>query len=133
MAKIFEWSDIYPLGIADLDEQHKHLVDAINDLHKAIENKNDRDILAKHLQAIVDHARHHYNYEENILETRGYPEYKQHKDVHDKMVVHVVDVLKGFLDGKNELSQDFTGFLKKWLSDHILRVDRKFVPYLKEA
>lgn len=132
MEKIFHWSDIYTLGIADLDEQHKKIVDIINRLHQAVnDGKNDDDI-SRAIQELVEHARTHFNYEENLLKTHGYPELEEHKTYHKQLAAKVMHLQERYLGGDAPSCLEMTNYCKNWLSDHILRIDVRFIPYLKK-
>jgi hemerythrin len=132
MAKIFHWSDIYTLGIVDLDEQHQKIVEFINALHEAINDGRNKDALSNALQDLLDEAQTHFGIEENLLKTHAYPEYEDHKKIHGQLLDRVLETQKGFIEGNVTLSVELTTFVKMWLSDHILRMDRKFIPYLRE-
>lgn len=43
---IFEWDDSYSVKVDRLDEQHKHFFEIVKELHKALENKEDRIAMA---------------------------------------------------------------------------------------
>ena len=115
-----------------MDEQHKNIVDIINGLHEAILDGRNKEVLSRILQELINDAQTHFSYEENLLKTHAYPELEEHKTFHNQLAVQVLDMQKRYLDGRTTLSVEMTNFLKNWLSDHILRVDVKFTPYLKK-
>jgi hemerythrin len=133
MAQIFHWNDIYSLGISELDEQHKNIVDTINGLHEAIIDGRNKEVLSRILQELINDAQTHFSYEENLLKTHAYPDFEEHKEFHHQLATQVLDTQKRYLDGQQTLSVETTNYLKNWLSDHILRVDTKFIPYLKKT
>lgn len=131
MAQVFHWSDIYSLGITELDEQHKKIVDIINSLHEAIGAGRDREILSQSLQDLINDAETHFKYEEDLLKAHAYPDVDAHKALHGQLAGQVLDMQKGYQNRQIDLSVEMTIYLKNWLSDHILRIDQKFIPYLK--
>ncbi len=133
MAQIFHWSDIYSLDIADLDEQHKNIVALINALNEGISRGQAKDVLSKILQDLIDDASNHFGYEGELMASHAYPEVEEHRAIHKQFTDQVLDIQKGYLDGKTTLGAEVPIFLKNWLSDHILRVDKKIVPYLKKT
>ena len=45
MAKFIEWSGELSVGIEEIGEQHKLLVDLINEIHEAIHQRRGSDVV----------------------------------------------------------------------------------------
>jgi len=90
-----------------------------------------RDVIAQTLAKVVDYTRTHFTYEEELMAKSGYPEYAQHKAMHDEFVLRVQDWQHRQQASDVALTLEVMGSLKDWLLNHIQTVDRRYVPWLK--
>jgi hemerythrin len=127
---LFNWSTQYETGILLVDSQHKKLVDAINDLHDAMKEGKGKDKIEKTLDFLVDYTVLHFSAEEKLMQQKNYPDYSNHKKVHDKLVTEVKDIKTKYLAGK-VLPMEVSTFMSDWLKNHILGTDKKYIPFLK--
>jgi hemerythrin len=124
------WDEEFSVNIEAIDEQHKKWVDILNELHDAMSKGRGADNLSETLDRLVEYTKVHFKTEERMLEKNGYPFYEGHKKIHDDMIKEV-ELLRLRLDsGERSMSVDVMQFLKNWLSDHILRTDKNFGPFL---
>lgn len=126
---LFAWSDGYSVNIMEIDNQHKRLIELINELHSAMAAGKGKEVLGKTLQGLIDYTKTHFAYEENLMKTHGYSEYSQHKTAHEKLVSQVLDFQKKFQAGEMLVTIDIMNFLKDWLSKHIMGTDKKYSPF----
>jgi methyl-accepting chemotaxis protein len=131
-AKLIEWSSKYHIGIREIDEQHKVLVDIINKLYAAFGSNKNRKEIKKNLKELVDYTVYHFGNEEAYFKKFGYRETPAHLDQHRKFVDRVQKFANEFEEGDSTVSLDIINFLKDWLINHILKVDSRYVPLLKE-
>ena len=129
-ALLFPWSDTYSVKIGIIDVQHKNLVNTVNELHQAMGAGHGKDKLGQILSNLIKYTQTHFATEEKFMESRGYPEYAQHKVEHDRLTATVVDFQRKFQSNEVSLTVDIMGFLKDWLVKHILGCDKKYVPFL---
>ncbi len=126
------WSSDLVIGIKSIDDQHKVLVDLINDLHKAMKTGKGESTVHSILDKLIEYTVMHFSHEEKIFERLNYSEYESHKALHKKLV----DQVKGFQNdlkaGKKSISMDIMNVLMDWLAGHIKGTDKKYVPLLKE-
>ena len=45
MSRFVEWSDALSVGIEEIDEQHKVLVELVNRMHQAIHERHGSDVV----------------------------------------------------------------------------------------
>ncbi|MCL2793082.1 MAG: bacteriohemerythrin [Spirochaetaceae bacterium] len=124
------WDAAYSVGHPTIDDQHKNLVNMINDLFQL----NNDGTATKAAFAIAfrkagDYAQTHFNDEEKILEKIGYPNLAEHKKEHITFINEVWSQFTLFNEGNASLV-DLARFLKKWLLTHIAVSDKKYAPYL---
>lgn len=129
-ALLFPWSDTYSVRIGVIDMQHKNLVNIVNELHQAMGAGQGKDKLGQVLANLIKYTQTHFATEEKFMESRGYPDYAQHKCEHDRLTATVVEFQRKFQRNEVALTVDIMGFLKDWLVKHIQGCDKKYVPFL---
>lgn len=87
------------------------------------------DTLAFMQEYVVTHFKAEEAYQIKI----GYPEYEEHKKLHDDMVQYVNNVAELYKkEGYKEVHmQQFAGKLLAWLINHVASVDLKIADYAK--
>lgn len=130
MAKEFiKWQKKFSVGLADIDEQHKHFIKILNDVHAKREKKNDD--LKDELNELVEYARIHFTTEEGYFDNWKYPYSDEHKQIHAKLISDVLKFKRRFDEGEN-IMEELTDFLKEWLEVHLKIYDGKYAKYFKE-
>ncbi len=127
---LFNWNAQYSVNVKEIDDQHKVLIKLINDLHDAMKAGKGKDILGTILNELVQYTVKHFSYEENLFESKGYPDSKAHKEVHKKLIAQVTTLKNNFDNGNEVISMDVMNFLKEWLSGHIMGTDKKYSSHL---
>jgi len=125
MSKIV-WDDRFSVGNDKIDDQHKSLVNLINQLNE-IEEKGGQlsTVFAK-----LDHYVHsHFTYEEVLLERVSYEDFENHKTEHKSFEnwLHSVKVVYSSA-GPNAhyIVATVNCYLKDWLITHIMKSDMAF-------
>lgn len=121
----FVWDDSYSVNVKEIDNQHRKLIEMVNNFYLDIE-KNNKESLKTLLRGLVDYTEYHFSTEERYFEKFNYSKLKAHKKSHDSFVKKVKDVKEKYDDGKLVLSFEITDFLKNWLIEHIKGEDKEF-------
>jgi hemerythrin len=127
---IMEWSPTFSVKIKKFDDQHKKLVDLVNQLHDAMKAGQGNAMLGVVLQSLISYTATHFKEEEQIMQTHGYPDLARHKSEHEKLVNQVLDLQKKFQAGGGVLTMTVMSFLKEWLITHIQGEDKKYGVFL---
>ena len=127
---LMSWKESYSVNIAQIDQQHKKLVELINALHDAMTKGKAKEVLDKVLNDLVSYCANHFKVEEQLMAGNGYPDYNEHKEKHDKMTAKVLSLKKDVAAGKRLISIDVMKFLEQWLDKHIMGTDRQYAPFL---
>jgi hemerythrin len=132
--EVVTWSDSYSVGINLIDEQHKGLLDLVNDLfNHSTGNRNEELFYFKEvIQTVVEYIKTHLSTEEKLLAAVKFPDYTIHKKVHDEFTLEVIKSAKNFESGKRLVLEKFAYYLKDWILTHIAVMDKKYVPYFKK-
>ena len=116
-----EWSDILDTGIEEIDNQHRRLVDYINELGEARKTQ-DIKLVGKVIDDTIDYTVSHFGFEETLIEEAGYKLLRPHKKVHELFVRRVTDLQKRFKAGE-DISEELHALLSRWLVSHIKHDD----------
>jgi hemerythrin len=131
---IVTWQNSYSMGIKLIDEQHKGLLEIVNDLYShaakndAEEHAYFKDVIAK----AVNYTKVHFATEEKIMIATKFPEYNEHKKAHEDFILNIVKTAKDFDSGKRMVLVNFTNYLKDWILSHIAIIDVKYSEYFKK-
>jgi len=127
---LMTWKADYSVNIKQIDDQHKKLIELINTLHDAMAQGRAKEALQRVLQELVTYCATHFKFEEQLMESNGYPDFAAHKDKHTKMTGKVLALQKEVEAGKVAVSMDVMRFLEQWLDKHILGTDKKYGSFL---
>ena len=90
-----------------------------------------KEILGTVLKEMVDYTKVHFAAEERILRDSGYPDYEQHKAVHEKVTEKVSTIHSKYLQGNgSHLTIEAMNYLNDWLQKHILGTDQRYSSHL---
>ena len=76
---LIDWNPVYSVKVKKFDDQHKKLIDLINELHDAMKAGQGDTMLGKILQSLVTYTQVNFGEEINTLQSCGYPELTRHK------------------------------------------------------
>lgn len=122
-----QWSSEFSVDIQEIDEQHKCIVNYINELYEALSRKESRDLVADVIQKLVEYTKIHFAVEETLMRIFHYPGYDEHKEIHDKLVQNALNYQGRFLAGDDKVGMELLMFLKEWLFTHIKKTDMHYV------
>ncbi len=128
----FKWDAKFSVGIDSIDNQHKKIIELINELYGAFVDKRTDDIMGRILHEMADYAIYHFKYEENLLEQSGYPLTAKHIEEHDAFNLKVNEFKAKSALGKFQITFTVLNYLKDWLANHILINDAKYSSHLKK-
>ena len=125
------WNDQYRVKSKTINAQHKQLFELINQSHEAMKSGQTKTVLSQVLDRLIRYTRTHFSDEEDALVEAGYPDFVAHVAEHRKLTEHVENLSKDVKESRAGISIQVMDFLQHWLTNHIMRVDQKYVPYLK--
>lgn len=129
MAK-FMWTEQLNIGIEVIDQQHRRIVEYINQLDEARSSGHSREEIDAVINQLVDYTLSHFAFEESMQEEAKYPFLKAHKKVHDLFVQRVSEYQARFNKGE-DVSKALSSLLVTWLFNHIKRDDADYVQSVK--
>lgn len=123
---LFEWSESFSVKIPSIDEQHKKLIELVNEFHQAIQEKKSDQIIEKTFNELVKFANYHFEYEEHLFQSYGYPDAQAHELEHLHLKNKVISYLYELKSNKIITPAEVMGFLIEW-KDHIVMIDQNTV------
>lgn len=130
---LITWNDkIYSVKNSMIDTQHQQLIALINELNEAMSSRNGYDVTAKVLEKTLDYTFYHFQEEEGLMERFAYPEIVQHKAQHEAFRTKVNVLLKQNKEHVGTVPRELLIYLRDWLLNHIVQIDKKLGQYLIE-
>ena len=125
-----DWSENYSTNNEHIDEQHKKLLNFINDIYAAI-YEEDAERVKNVFNMTLDYTKYHFSDEEKLQKENAdrYKKIKEHFEQHrsfENLVARKIDELSTANDWKNT-ALDMANILSKWLIQHIGVWDKEFV------
>jgi len=127
---IFEWNDSFVLNIPVVDEQHQRLISMISDLDASEREGTGGLLISYVLQELIRYIAIHFEDEERLMLSHGFPGLASHRQEHDFFVMRVKHIQESFQDG-DDLSKETLDFLKEWISCHIKGTDQIYAGFIR--
>lgn len=128
----FEWADDLVIDNGQIDQDHRQLVDLVNELHTATSQGRGQEIVARILDDLVRYTVEHLRREEQLMASLNFPNLVQHKSGHDKFMEEIRDLKKKYDGGSITVASQLSGALRDWLSLHIRRNDKEILTFRKK-
>ena len=131
----YQWDSSLESGYDKVDNQHKQLVAAVNNLMEASKSGKGDKAVMETLEFLTAYAIKHFADEEQLQMDYEYPDYLNHKRIHDEFKETVgkltAEVNK---DGPTkEIIETVSSTIGAWLLNHIKGDDFRMAAYVKSA
>ena len=128
------WSEQFRVGNNTIDNDHKYLINTINEIERSMEAK-DFSALIKLLDALSDYSVVHFAREEKIAVAVGYSQVAQLSHSHQELITQLdevkLEIQKMGEEWVQETTMHFTNFLHRWLINHVNNEDLLMKPLLE--
>lgn len=125
------WNSSFETGVPEIDTQHQELVRIINAVSDAIGTSSPETLTAIIMQ-LKDYALYHFKAEETLMAEHGYADIKAHQNEHEAFADQVLLFDLDAICATEGLAWEMMHFLRGWLTNHILNVDKKFTQSLPQ-
>ncbi len=132
MEYIIWLQDKYTVNVRKFDDQHRKLVEIINEVFDAKKNHAGKGVILNILTQLSDYAKNHFADETMVLRENDYPDLETQKNEHANFVIKVNHFIQEFHADNMSLNDEMLDFLKNWLINHIMQTDKKYGTYLNE-
>jgi hemerythrin len=123
-----EWKDEYSLGIAEIDAQHKTLLQGFSRVEQAMAKSAGWADTHYAIVELTRLAREHFAFEEALMRLFGYPATAEHAKGHAYFFTRLDTIERQSLQQSAE--SEMVGFLCDWLTRHILGDDRTYADHI---
>jgi hemerythrin-like metal-binding protein len=128
--ELLVWNDELVTGVTEIDEQHRNLVNSINEVNTRLSNTTiNAEILEKITQDLLSYALYHFETEESLMKEFNYAETQsEDSTIHQRQHRDFSTTVAGKLISR----EDLLSFLNGWLVNHILNTDKKLGAFILE-
>lgn len=129
-----QWDDTFVLGIDEIDQQHKTIVEQFNIFSEAVQQGKENEKLADMADFLVKYAQSHFVTEECYMQRYGYPKIDEQRREHAEFTNDAKELLAQLArDGASrELAVSLTGKMIRWVIQHVRKHDREMADFVKE-
>ncbi len=132
-AALIAWTPAFETGIEKIDDQHRHLVDLINNFDAAAQGGRGRRVMGELLDDLLGYTQEHFADEEKYLESVGYEKLDYHRALHRQLVQKLELVQFEFKSGERKVTKDMRDLLAYWVTSHILRDDLEYAAATRKS
>ena len=123
------WNDIYSVNIKEIDDQHKALVDFINQGYDNVANStSDVKIYSEFFVKLVNHAELHFSTEEKYFKLFNFSLAPEHIFRHNNIKATIANFQSKYQQTHSlDIIFDTLQLIDDWLFEHIMDYDKKYV------
>ena len=132
---MINWNDSMLIGIPQVDDQHKALMEATNRLMDACNLGKGRMEIEKILNFVVAYTLKHFRDEETIQAKLGFPGAISHKWIHTQLIHQVGALVQEFKQAGPSIAfvKELNHSFGDCIFNHIKSEDIKFGEYISKA
>ncbi len=126
------WRDEFDTGLADVDAQHRGLLDNINKLSEAIQSEDSAQV-GEVFDFLAAYGVEHFETEEAYMRRYDYPFLPEHQREHAAFVKTLLATRREILSGRHDKLLCLFRvhqFLYDWLISHSTRTDKHFAHFV---
>lgn len=127
------WSKILSVGIDEIDEDHRKLVNIFNMLNQAVTEGESADYLAAILDELIKCTAWHFSHEERLMLKYRYDGIDEHKAEHQDLIKTAKELQQQILQVDKPVADENIVALERWLTEHIFTTDMRLGSYLSQA
>lgn len=126
------WKESYSVGVAVLDDDHKKLIELLNQFQTAYRYHTGEEFERTALMELVNYTKYHFQREERLMEEHGYPDLAAHKKQHESMISEVERFLADYEARGHEALDGVVSYLTGWLINHINGTDKEYSSFFNQ-
>jgi hemerythrin-like metal-binding protein len=130
---MFKWDEKYSVGIQSIDNQHKQIFVILDTLYNSLKIGSAEIVLDQIIPELENYTILHFQKEEFFFKRFNYAESEEHILEHEDFKRNIVKIKTEMQLGRISVSFDLMIFLKKWIDNHILVVDKKYIECFRQS
>jgi hemerythrin len=123
------WKESYSVEVLQLDAQHRHVFEMINELAYAMRRGQGAAAIQPTLARLTEHLRNHIEGEEELMRRTRYPDLAAHQEEHRVYLLRVGEFKINLGKAGNEDTISLLNILRDIILDHMLRVDLAYTAH----
>lgn len=127
---LLTWNHDCAVGVRAMDDQHSILMDTLNELRLALVRGRGREQVMEIFDRLIEFTRMHFWSEEQLMEQNQYPQLKEHRVAHHKLLSEMILRARSIQYGEGAQTHLLLNLLRDTYLDHMEQVDRLYGPYL---
>ncbi|MCG8338858.1 MAG: bacteriohemerythrin [Proteobacteria bacterium] len=127
-----QWEQAYSVNIRSIDDQHKKMIDLINELYDCVKGGSERERLNETFLRLSVYTVKHFIYEEALFKKHAYSDLFEHKKKHDELAEQLTEFHKKYSVQKEEINEELINFFKETMFEHITTCDREYIEYMSD-
>lgn len=127
------WTNNFNIGNSIIDDQHKELIEIINDMIESITKGDITKKFAGLLSRMTDYSIRHFTSEEQFMSEISYPDIENHQKLHKEYVLKTAIFNSQYLTPTPPDSNEVVSFLTSWWTNHIIQVDIDYILFRQNA
>ena len=129
---VLKWTQDLEIGIKSIDDQHRQLINIINELHLAVEQNKGNETIIHMIDKLHQYADSHFRDEEAILEKHEYPDLEDHVLEHEEFIAKLDELKSKYLSSKEALTIHLRNYILAWFYHHIKINDMEYRRFLEQ-
>lgn len=122
---LIEWKEHFNVGNAEVDFEHRELIDLINALHADLLAAGEKGSILDFLGEIYTRIAAHFALEEKVMRDRKYDQYQAHKDDHERLLDEIRDIMDDYEDAELFNETELARRLSTWFVGHFKTMDAR--------
>ncbi len=122
---LLQWKPEYSVGVDSMDDEHREMIDLINDIYGKLESDPDADQIEQCLGDIFSTISMHFALEERLMRKSSYAEYQPHKDNHEELLDQIRDLMDDFDAAPASGAVQLEKHLSDWFAGHFATFDAR--------
>lgn len=127
-----QWKDEYSVGISFIDDDHKQLINLLNQFTAAYDHDMSEKFEKEALEELINYTKYHFEREEEMMSENDYPDFIAHKAKHQEMIEQVSSFVELYNKKGHAALKEISEYLTVWLISHINGTDKEYSQYLND-
>lgn len=129
LAPLFEFNERFRIGVQDMDDQHRRLLELVSKLDEVIQRNRDPREFRTVIVDLEQYIQIHFAAEEIYMERIGFPKILQHKKSHGDFTREVGNFRRRVGGGETRAMDELLDYLKSWVIGHIMVMDKEYAAF----
>ena len=126
MIQYLKWDDKYAVGITLFDDQHKKIMEMLNQLLDAVKHDGSNEKCSDIVNELIKYSSLHFGTEEAAMKKYGYPYFRKHYDEHNAIKLKLGDLHKKCVEGDILNTLEILKFITHWIDNHLQDNDMNY-------